>query len=64
MRESAQMATRPLVMPETFDGSTGGWEDWVEHFERVATVNGWTEDATNTTKNTVFTRLEAGASIP
>ena len=33
-------------MPETFDGSTGGWEDWVEHFERVATVNGWTEDAT------------------
>ena len=34
------MATRPIVMPETFDGSTGGWEDWVEHFERVATVNG------------------------
>jgi hypothetical protein len=39
------MAVRkPLLLPEAFDGSAS-WEDWVEHFERVAAVNGWTEDA-------------------
>ena len=31
---------RPLVLPETFDG-TGSWSDWCFHFENVATVNGW-----------------------
>jgi hypothetical protein len=39
------MAVRkPVVLPEAFDGSAC-WEDWVEHFERVAAENGWTEDA-------------------
>ena len=33
-------ATRPLVLPETFDG-TGSWSEWCFHFENVAAVNGW-----------------------
>jgi len=33
-------ATRPLVLPETFDG-TGSWSEWCFHFENVATVNCW-----------------------
>ena len=33
-------ATRPLVLPETFDG-TGSWTDWCFHFENVAAVNDW-----------------------
>ena len=32
--------TRPLVLPETFDGSSS-WTDWCFHFENVASVNGW-----------------------
>ena len=31
---------RPLVLPETFDG-TGSWSDWCFHFEDVAAVNWW-----------------------
>ena len=37
---SASHAARPLVLPETFDG-TGNWTDWCFHFENVAAVNGW-----------------------
>ena len=33
-------AARPLVLPETFDG-TGSWSEWCYHFENVAAVNGW-----------------------
>lgn len=32
--------TRPVVLPEMFDG-TGSWGDWSFHFENVAAVNGW-----------------------
>ena len=39
---SASHAARPLVLPETFDG-TGNWTDWCFHFENVAAVNGWDE---------------------
>lgn len=35
--------TRPLVLPETFDGS-GSWSEWSFHFENVASVNGWDEN--------------------
>jgi len=34
------MGVRPLVLPETFDG-TGSWTDWCFHFENVSAVNGW-----------------------
>ena len=37
---SAGAGARPLVLPETFDG-TGSWSDWCFHFENVAAVNGW-----------------------
>ena len=33
---------RPIVLPEIFDG-TQSWDEWVFHFESVATVNGWDE---------------------
>ena len=38
------MASKPVVLPETFQG-TASWEDWIEHFERVAAVNEWTSNA-------------------
>ena len=38
------MAARPLVLPETYNGEKS-WDDWVEHFESVADVNEWTDDA-------------------
>ena len=31
-------ATRPLVLPEPYDGS-GSWSEWSFHFENVAAVN-------------------------
>lgn len=36
------MATRPLVIPEPFNGETK-WEEWLYHFESVADVNEWDE---------------------
>ena len=35
-------SARPVVLPETFDG-TQNWDEWVFHFENVAAVNGWTD---------------------
>ena len=39
---AAGLGARPLVLPETFDG-TGSWSDWCFHFENVAAVNGWSD---------------------
>ena len=36
----AVSAARPVVLPETFDG-TKNWDEWFFHFENVAAVNGW-----------------------
>ena len=33
-------ASKPVVMPETFDGIKS-WEDREFHFDNVAAVNGW-----------------------
>ena len=38
--ERAANTARPVVLPETFDG-TENWGDWYLHFENVAAVNGW-----------------------
>eukprot|EP00731_Ephydatia_muelleri_P006907 Em0003g1155a len=38
------MAARPLVMPEIFNGDSS-WDQWIYHFENVAVVNDWDEDA-------------------
>ena len=37
------MASKLLVLPETFQG-TESWEDWIKYFERVAAVNEWTSN--------------------
>ena len=41
------MATRPVVLPETFSGAEEGstWTDWKFHFDNVAEVNSWDEAA-------------------
>ncbi|XP_065897141.1 uncharacterized protein [Dysidea avara] len=39
------MASKPVVLPEIFQGNTS-WDDWLEHFDRVAAVNDWTANAT------------------
>ena len=38
------MSTRPVLMPEPFFGE-GSWDDWIDHFESVAGVNKWDNDA-------------------
>ena len=38
----AVSAARPVVLPETFDG-TRNWDEWFFHFENVAAVNGWSD---------------------
>ena len=38
------MARKPVILPEPFQGMTN-WNEWIEHFERVAVVNEWTSNA-------------------
>ena len=35
---------RPLITPEPFSGS-GTFSEWIEHFEAVAAINKWDDDA-------------------
>ena len=39
-----RMATRPVVLPEVFNGE-GSWHQWIFHFENVAAVNEWNDDS-------------------
>ena len=39
-----RMATRPVVLPEVFNGE-GSWHQWIFHSENVAAVNEWNEDS-------------------
>ena len=36
--------TRPFIMPEPFSG-TGAFCKWIEHFEAVAAINRWDDEA-------------------
>ena len=38
-----QPPTRPLVLPEKFDG-TGNFEEWISHFESISAINNWNEE--------------------
>ena len=38
------MATRPVVLPETFFREKD-WQQWIYHFENVAAVNEWNNEA-------------------
>ena len=35
---------KPLVLPDVFTGDKN-WEEWIDHFDSVATVNGWDDAA-------------------
>ena len=35
-----EMAQRPLVLPDVFTGGKN-WDEWMDHFDSVAAVNGW-----------------------
>ena len=39
---STVTATHPLVLPEKFNG-TGNYNEWISHFEGIASINNWTE---------------------
>lgn len=38
------MAVRPVATPEIYSGD-GSFTDWVDHFENVAKLNKWDDDA-------------------
>ena len=40
---SRQSTSRPLVLPEKFDG-TGNYEEWISHFKSIAAINKWGEE--------------------
>ena len=43
-RDEAPRPARPLVLPESFNGETD-YCDWIDHFENVAAVNAWDDNA-------------------
>ena len=38
------MASKPLVLPETYKGEDG-WDEWIVRFENIASVNSWNDEA-------------------
>ena len=43
-RDEAPRPARPLVLPESFNGETD-YCDWIDHFENVAAMNAWDDNA-------------------
>ena len=43
-RDEAPRPARPLVLPESFNRKTD-YCDWIDHFENVAAVNAWDDNA-------------------
>ena len=41
--ECQATATRPLVLPEKFNG-TGNFNEWISHFKGIAAINKWTDE--------------------
>ena len=37
------MASRPVITPDPFNGDRD-WDEWIDHFEGVATVNDWSDE--------------------
>ena len=42
----AVKAERPVITPEPFSGEQS-WEDWIDQFESIAAINGWSDDYRN-----------------
>ena len=34
---------RPVITPELFSGEQS-WEDWIDQFESIAAINGWSDE--------------------
>ena len=33
--------SKPVLLPESFNGEPDEWNEWVTHFENIAVVNKW-----------------------
>ena len=36
-------AEQPVITPEPFSGEQS-WEDWIDQFESIASINGWNDE--------------------
>ena len=43
MSRSEVKTERPVITPELFSGEQS-WEDWIDQFETIATINGWNDE--------------------
>ena len=43
MSKSDVKTERPVITPEPFSGEQP-WEDWIDQFETIATINGWNNE--------------------
>ena len=41
---TSNSTARPVLTPDPYTGE-GSWDDWIDHFESVAEVNKWDDDA-------------------
>jgi len=39
-----EVKPRPLIMPDSFDGEAS-WDKWVSHFDTIACINEWNNQA-------------------